>query len=217
MYKLVIFDLDGTLLNTLDDLAASANYALRQKGYREHTAEQYKAFIGHGPVRLITMAAPPQHRDDASVSELRGIFAAHYASHGTDLTKPYPGVLEVLHTLKKSGIKIAVYSNKPDKNTARLCEIFFPGLVDMSVGFKDGIPPKPDPAAGFEILESFAVTGDETAYIGDSGVDMQTGRALGAFTIGVSWGFRPRAELEGTGASAVADSAQELLNLLLTT
>ena len=217
MYKLAIFDLDGTLLNTLDDLAASANYALRQKGYGEHAAEQYKEFIGHGPVHLITMAAPPEHRDDATIRELRGIFADYYAANATVLTRPYPCMLEVLNALKQSGVKIAVYSNKPDKNTARLCEIYFPGLVDMPVGFKDGIPPKPDPAAGFDILRAFAATGDETAYIGDSGVDMQTGRALKAFTIGVSWGFRPRAELIDTGASAVADSAEELLNLLLTT
>jgi phosphoglycolate phosphatase len=216
MYKLAIFDLDGTLLNTLHDLAASANYALRQKSYPEHTVEAYKEFIGHGPVHLITAALPPEHRDDESVRELRGLFAAHYALHGEDLTKPYPGVTGVLNALKQSGTKIAVYSNKPHKNTAQLCGFFFPGLIDMSVGYRDGVPPKPDPATGFEILKHFMVTGKETAYIGDSGVDMMTGRALGAFTIGVSWGFRPRAELTGAGASAIADNAEDLANLLLT-
>jgi len=216
MYKLAIFDMDGTLLDTLHDIAASANYALRQKGYREHTVEEYKEFIGHGPVHLITMAAPPGRRDAESIGELRGLFSAHYALHDKDLTKPYPGIPEVLSTLKQSGTKIAVYSNKPHKNTAQLCKLFFPGLVDIPVGFQDGVPPKPDPAAGFEILKHFAVSGKETAYIGDSGVDMMTGRALGTFTIGVSWGFRPREELISEGASAIADNTEELINLLLT-
>lgn len=215
MYRLAIFDMDGTLLDTLEDLAVASDYALAQKGYSGHTTEEYKEFIGHGPVHLIRMALPEQFRDDETVSQTFKIYADYYALHDKDLTKPYPGVLKVLKELKQSGVKIAVYSNKPHYNVVQLCEHFFSDLVDMAVGFKEDVPPKPDPAAGFEIIRRFGVLNKDTVYIGDSGVDMMTGNALGAYTVGVSWGFRPKDELIHTGASVVIDQVEDLVKIIL--
>ena len=215
MYKLAIFDMDGTLLDTLGDIANASNYALARMGYPIHDQRDYLDYIGHGPNVLLGRALPGEARAPETIERAKALFLEYYAAHAQDETRPYPGIVEMLRQLKDAGMTTAIYSNKPDVNVKRLAPIYFPGLFAVSVGFRDGVKPKPDPAAVFEMLEQCGVTQSEAAYIGDSGVDMTTGKNAGLSAIGVSWGFRPVKELWDTGADAVADTADELLKILL--
>lgn len=215
MFKLAIFDLDGTLLDTLVDIAAATNFALSQQGFLTYEVEQYRDFIGRGPHFLIWSALPENARDDVTVKKTRELFMAYYAVHSEDLTRPFKGIEKALRDIKEAGVHTAVFSNKPHGSAVYLCDQYFPGLIDMPCGLLDGAKTKPDAAVGFQIMERFGVTADETVYIGDSGVDMQTGKNLGVFTIGVSWGFRPKSELESEGANVIIDKAEQLLKIVI--
>lgn len=215
MRKLALFDMDGTLLNTLDDIAASCNYALAQGGFPAHEVEAYKAFVGHGPVYLATRALPEKARSEANIAQTRRLFEDYYFAHSMDFTKPYDGAIEMLKAVRAAGLKTAIYSNKPHDGVVPLAELFFAGLYDYAVGFRDGIPPKPAPDTGLEILRRFGVDAADAAYIGDSDVDMQTAKNIGVYAIGVSWGFRTRDDLENNGADIIIDKMSALAEIVI--
>lgn len=210
MYRLAVFDLDGTLLNTLDDLAAACNYALQSEGYPVHPHEAYKLFVGGGAYNLIKRILPSESNNAAVIEKVTAVFSAYYSDHAQDYTKPYPGVLEMLERIRAAGIAVAVLSNKPDRYTGVLVKEYFPGLVDIAYGQREGVPIKPDPTALFEIMKYCGCEKRDCVYIGDSGIDMQTGNSAGVYTIGVSWGFRTKEELEKDGAMLIVDKTSQL-------
>lgn len=211
MIELIIFDLDGTLLNTLDDLAVSANYALRQHGYPEHELNTYRYFVGNGITKLIERALPEEARREDIILGLRKEFVTYYQRHKTDLSRPYPGITELLTQLQRQKIRLAVASNKYQQGTTELIDHFFErNLFSVVLGQRENIPVKPDPAIVFEILEQTGIKKSATLYVGDSGVDMQTARNSGLTSIGVTWGFRPRQELEENGACYLVDTPEEI-------
>lgn len=212
MTKLVIFDLDGTLLNTIDDLAMSTNHALRLFGYPEHSLAEYRFFVGNGITTLIERALPEEARQKNLIYQLRKAFIAYYQLLKTDLTQPYPGIPELLTHLNDQGITLAVASNKYHQGTIELIRHFFgEKLFSVVLGQRENIPVKPDPAIVYEILSQTDTSPAETLYVGDSGVDMQTARNSHLTSIGVSWGFRSRKELKENGADYIVDSPEEIL------
>lgn len=211
MIELIIFDLDGTLLDTLDDLAVSANYALRQHGYPEHELNAYRYFVGNGITKLIERALPEEARREDIILRLRKEFVTYYQRHKTDLSRPYPGITELLSQLRRQKIRLAVASNKYQQGTTELIDHFFErNLFSVVLGQRENIPVKPDPAIVFEILKQTGIKKSATLYVGDSGVDMQTARHSGLTSIGVTWGFRPRQELEENGACYLVDTPEEI-------
>ena len=216
MKKLIIFDLDGTLLDTIADLAAATNYALQQFGYPTHNTDAYRFFVGNGINKLFERALPEEERTQANILKIRSCFIPYYNQHNADLSRPYPGIKELLSSLQQKGIQIAVASNKYQEATRKLIAQFFPEIEFTEVlGQREGVPAKPDPQVVFEIIEKASVSAAETIYVGDSCVDMQTGINAGVTTIGVSWGFRPRTELEAYHPDWIANQAVEILSLAL--
>lgn len=215
MIKLVIFDLDGTLLDTIEDLANSVNYVLSRHGYPTHPVEAYNFFVGNGITRLIERALPEPVRIPPVVEQVRADFMSYYSVHSEDFTKPYPGVSDLLIKLQKEGFKLGVASNKVHSATVTLVNRFFPDIDFIAVyGHREGCPVKPEPIILEDIVAIAGVEKHEVMYVGDSGVDVATaGNAAIPFT-GVLWGFRPRRELEGFGAKQFAASAQELYELI---
>ncbi|MBO5250550.1 MAG: HAD family hydrolase [Bacteroidaceae bacterium] len=215
MKKLIIFDLDGTLLNTIADLAMATNHALQQLGYPTHDTDTYRFFVGNGINKLLERSLPEAEKNEANVMRLRSHFLPFYDKHNADLSTPYPGIPELLQTLQQKGMKIAVASNKYQSATVKLILHYFPNIQFVEVlGQREGIAVKPDPSIVFDILRKAEVDKEEVLYVGDSNVDMQTARNAGVDAIGVSWGFRPRTELEAFHPLAVIDKADELLNYL---
>jgi len=213
--KLVLFDLDGTLLNTLDDLAHAANFALKRHGLPEHPVEAYKQFVGNGIVKLVERMTPKERRGDtALLDSLKKDFDAYYAEHSLDRTCPYEGVTELLHSLNGRGITCVVLSNKPDEFTKSLCERYFGSLIRVAVGHRQGYPHKPDKALVEEMLKLAGFQGQNSVYVGDSGVDMQTAKNAGLFAVGVLWGFRGREELEENGADILISAPGELIKII---
>jgi phosphoglycolate phosphatase len=215
MTKLVIFDLDGTLLDTIEDLANSVNYALEQYKYPTHPIEAYQFFIGNGVNKLLERALPEDKRNADFVSMLKVKFIKHYFAHSEELTRPYPGITELLNKLYNEGYQLGVASNKVHAATVELVNRFFPNIEFTAIfGQRNGYPVKPNPGILDEIIEMAKVEKSEVMYVGDSGVDVAT--ALGAkvpFT-GVLWGFRPRRELEEVGAARFAATAEELYEII---
>lgn len=215
MTHLIIFDLDGTLLNTIDDLAISTNYALRQFGFPEHSLPEYPYFVGNGITRLIERALPEDHRNTETVCRVKEKFVGYYQQHKTDRTRPYPGIPALLEVLNEKGIRLAVASNKYHQGTEELIRHYFGSSLFCAVaGQKEGIPVKPDPAIIRSILEQTGIASADTLYIGDSGVDMQTAANSGVASVGVTWGFRPRKELEASGAQHIAEQPQDILKFI---
>jgi len=213
--KLIIFDLDGTLLNTLSDLAHSANYALGKSGFPTHPVEDYKLFIGNGITKLLERILPENQITEAVVTQIKDSFLAYYDTHNTDYTEPYRGIPELLKALSSNGWLLAVASNKYQKATEKLVKLFFPDIPFTAVlGQREGIPAKPNPAIVHDILAITGRTLSETLYIGDSGVDMETASNSGLVSIGVTWGFRPREELETAGASYIVDTPDDILEII---
>lgn len=217
MKKLVVFDLDGTLLNTIADLAHSTNNALKQNGFPQHEIGEYNFFVGNGINKLFERALPEGQRTEENILKIRKDFIPYYTLHNTDFSRPYPGIPELLNTLQEKGYKLAVASNKYQAATEKLISHFFPGINFVAVfGQREGIKVKPDPTVVYEII-SIAGTGkEEVLYVGDSGVDMQTALNCGVTSVGVTWGFRPRTELEENNACHIVDWAAEILPLLST-
>ena len=214
--KLIIFDLDGTLVDSLADLAASVNHALRVYGFPTHPLDAYRYFVGNGVMKLMERALPEGGRDEKTIGRLFEEFARYYGMHRTDLTHPYPGIQALLEELKKRGKLLAVASNKYHSAVAAMTSLYFvEALFDFVHGHREGVPPKPDPTVAWRILDEAGVAPGEAFFVGDSGVDMQTARAAGIRSIGVTWGFRVREELWESGADFIVDSPREIPPIVL--
>ena len=213
--KLAIFDLDGTLLDTIGDLAASCDAVMQMNGLPQHTTDEYRQMVGRGILRLVEAAIPEQMRSPEYVEKVRRDFVAYYLDHIDLHTHPYNGIPELINAMTERGVKIAVASNKFQAGTERLIRSFFPDVEFVAVlGQRVGVPLKPDPQIDLEIIEAAGVEPSETLHIGDSGVDMQTAHAAGVRAVGVTWGFRSREELAESGADVIVDHPEEILNLL---
>lgn len=216
MKKLVIFDLDGTLLNTIADLAHSTNYALNKLGYPTHEIEKYNFMVGNGIDKLFERALPEEEKSKENVLRVRKEFVPYYDIHNADDSRPYPGIPELLSYLQDAGVQIAVASNKYQTATQKLVDHYFPEIHFTAVfGQREGVKVKPDPIIVSDILEVAKVAKEEVLYVGDSGVDMQTAANAGVTACGVTWGFRPRTELEEFNPSYIADTAGEIKKLIL--
>ena len=209
-YTTYIFDLDGTLLDTLDDLAASTNYALHQHGMPQHSRDEVRMFVGNGVGRLIARAVP-ENTPVETYEQVLQTFREHYLVHGLDRTKPYPGIMPLLRDLKQRGKLIAVVSNKFYAATQELCTHFFGPLVDVAIGEREDIRRKPAPDTVNEALRQLHADRASAAYIGDSDVDIATARNSAMPCISVLWGFRDRQFLIDNGATCLVSSPQEIL------
>lgn len=217
MKKLVIFDLDGTLLNTYEDIAAATNHALAMYGYPTHSTPVIKSFVGNGINKLFERALPEGHKTEEMVLKIRATFIPYYNEHGADFTMPFEGIVELLYTLQRLGLKLAVASNKYQQATKALIDTYFPEIEWCAVlGQRDGVPTKPDPTIVNEILATADITDrSKVLYVGDSGVDMQTAINAGLDAVGVTWGCRSRQELESFSPLAVVDTCEEILNIIV--
>ena len=214
--NLAIFDLDGTLLDTIGDLAVACDYMLALRQLPSHTIEEYRAMVGNGIMRLVERALPEELRTKEYVAEARRDFLAYYFDHIDIHTRPYEGVHTVLRTLQERGWRLAVASNKFDAGTKRLIANFFPDIHFTSVyGNREGFPLKPDKALLDIIIEECNSTPAQCYMVGDSGVDMECARNAGTHSVGCSWGFRSREELVESGAEKIADTPLECLQILL--
>lgn len=213
--RLVIFDLDGTLLNTIGDLAVACNAVLERRGLPLHTYAEYCHFVGNGIMRLVERALPEPMRTPETVAAVRADFVKYYTEHIDAHTQPYAGIPELVAELGRRGVAMAVASNKFQTGTEKLVRLFFPGVAFAAVfGQRSDVPLKPDPAVVEEILALTGVAREEVLYVGDSGVDIETAAAAGVRSAGVTWGFRDRAELVEAGARQIVDKPAELLGLL---
>lgn len=208
--KLFIFDLDGTLLNTLEDLKNSLNYALEKSGYPTRSLDEVRRFVGNG-IRKLMERGVPEGTDNQALDRVHKDFTEHYAVHCADMTKPYDGIIELLHALRAAGCKTAVVSNKADYAVQELCRQYFDGLFDFAVGERKGIQRKPAPDAVYEVLKQLNTEKSHAIYIGDSEVDIETARNAGMNSIIVDWGFRDREYLTEKGAEIIVSKPKELL------
>ena len=215
MYRTVIFDLDGTILNTIDDLTEAANWVCRKNGWPEHTADECKAMVGHGIGNFVEKFSPAGFRSPLLVVNTLSQFSSYYGAHNMEKTAPYQGVPELLARLKEAGVQLAVYSNKADEFSQTIIRHYFPDTFDLVRGKLPGVPVKPDPAGIHGVMEALAADPAETLFVGDSNVDIRTGHNAGTKTCGVSWGYRPRASLEEAGAEFMADTVAELETIIL--
>ncbi len=215
MLKAAIFDLDGTLLNTLDDLTDAANHVCAQNGWPTFTSSEIRHMVGNGIPKLAERFTPEGERTPEGMVESVHRFMEYYDAHKMDKTAPYPGMLEALAALRKAGVKLAVFSNKADDFCPALVRHYFGDVFDAVRGKREGIPAKPDPTGVFALLSALGVSAAETVYVGDSDVDVLTGHNAGLRVCGVTWGFRDRAELMCAGAELLADDAEGLTALLL--
>lgn len=212
MYRTYIFDLDGTLLNTLDDLAASVNYALHTHGMPERTLDEIRSFVGNG-VRLLMERAIPNGVDNPRFDEAFATFRQYYMEHSLDQTRPYEGIPEMIHALKQRGCRLAVVSNKFYAATQELIRHFFPEIaVAIGEHEAEGIRKKPAPDTVFEALRQLGVDKENAVYVGDSDVDLQTARNSGLPCISVLWGFRDRDFLLANGATTFISHPEDLLS-----
>lgn len=215
MKKLVIFDLDGTLLDTIADLAGATNYALAQLGYPTHDTDAIRTFVGNGINKLLERALPANEQTEENVMRMRSYFVPYYDAHNADLSSPYPGIEVLLQSLQEKGIEIAVASNKYQEATTKLVKHYFPSIQFAEVlGQRENIPVKPHPTIVFDILNKTGIDKKEVLYVGDSGVDMQTAQNAEVDAIGVTWGFRSRTELESLHPLGIIDKAEELMDYI---
>lgn len=216
MYKACIFDLDGTLTDTLESLTFSVNKTLEEMGLGQITSEQCRAFVGNGARYLVEHALQAAGDESlARTDEGMEVYGRVFSEYCTYKVHPYDGIVPMLGSLKERGIRLAVFSNKPHQQTVDVVEgIFGKGVFDRIQGQCDAFPRKPDPTGLYDILKEFGADASEGIYIGDSDVDMRTGKAAGMFTVGVNWGFRTKELLEQTGADATIDHAEELIAFL---
>lgn len=213
-YELAIFDLDGTLLDTLSDLTNAANAALGDLGYPTRSREEIRCFIGNGVTRLIRLCLPENAPEELRGEALRR-FKAHYFAHVNDETVPYPGVTQALRALRQAGVKIAVNSNKVDDAVQRLCAAHFDGLIDLALGEVEGIAKKPSPEGALHILKRLNVPPEKAVYVGDGDTDVLTAQRAGMDSLWVSWGFRHREELEGLSIPHAVDSVGAMTDYIL--
>lgn len=215
MKKLVIFDLDGTLLNTIEDLGRATNHALEQCGYPTHSLESYNMMVGNGVSKLIERALPEECRSLAVIEKVRHCFKEYYSQHLTDYTKPYPGITELLRDLNLLGVSVAVASNKYQEAVSELIDKCFPDIEWSAIeGHREGIPSKPDPSIVFNILSLCPTPKADVLYVGDSGVDMETARRACVESVGVTWGFRPVSELRDNHADHIIYNPEAIIPLI---
>jgi phosphoglycolate phosphatase len=215
MKKFVLFDLDGTLLNTLDDIADSANFALSRCGYPVHATEAYKYFVGNGVDKLIERILPEDTKNPDAASRLKEIYVRRYDAHSMDRTRPYDGIAGLLRELNGLGVRTAVISNKPDEPTKTTISHYFGDAVfDVVMGATSEFPLKPDPAIVNHVLRLLGASAEEAIFVGDTKMDMRTAKNARCGAVGVTWGFRPKRELLENGADRIIDSPQDLLSLL---
>jgi phosphoglycolate phosphatase len=208
-----LFDLDGTLVDSLGDIGAAMNGALASLGFPTHPLEAYRDFVGEGVEVLARRAAPAHAEAERRRVELIAAYQRRYAEHLFDATAPYPGVAEALAELRRRGLPLGVLSNKPDAPTKQICAALFPpGTFAVVAGQRPEVPAKPDPQAALALAAELGVPAAEVAFVGDTAVDMRTAVAAGMHAVGVAWGFRPL-ELRATGAGIVVERADELLAL----
>ncbi len=213
MKTLVIFDLDGTLLNTIYDLGEACNYALRKMGFAQHPIPAYNYMVGNGVRKLIERAQPDADCD--TVDKLLALFKEYYDKNCMVDTKPYKGIPELLSTLNESGVAVAVASNKYQAAATRIVRHFFPDIEFVTIqGQMEGRPTKPDPSIVFSVLADHPTPKSQVLYVGDSGVDMETARRACVESIGVTWGFRPATELRDAHADHIVSSPSEILDFL---
>ena len=212
-YDAVVFDLDGTLLDTLDDLTASANEAAAYCGMPVHTREEVRSFVGNGIRKLIERMLPEERREELFDTAFCR-FKEHYASHCMDETEPYPGIISLLDWLKKSGYRTAIVSNKADFAVKKLNQVYFSDLIDVAVGEQEGVKKKPEPDMVYHALKQMNVSADRALYVGDSDVDIRTAVNAGMDSVIVTWGFREKEFLRRQGADVLADNVSELRRLI---
>ena len=215
MYRYVIFDLDGTLLNTIDDLADAGNWVCCKHGWPTHTVDEFKYFVGNGMTMLATRFMPEECRTPEGIRGVLDEFMPYYDAHKQDKTAPYAGMPEALQRLKEAGISMSVLTNKADHMAGPVIEGYYPGLFPMVQGALPGVPPKPDPTLLHKLMERMEVKPEETLFVGDSNVDIQTAKNGGLASCGVLWGFRTRQELEAEGADHTVETPEELVELIL--
>lgn len=213
-YKLVIFDLDGTILDTLEDLTNSVNYALNKNKLAQRTIDEVRCFVGNGIKKLIERAVP-SNTESNIVEQVFEDFKIHYVKHSADNTKPYQGIKEMIETLRSAGCKTAVVSNKADVAVGPLCESFFPNMFDIAIGEREGIRKKPSPDSVLEVLDRLNMEKKDAVYIGDSEVDIQTAANAGIDVISVNWGFRNEEFLREQGAQIIVKRSEEITELVL--
>ena len=212
-YMIAIFDLDGTILNTLEDLADSTNYALKTYGYPERTMDEVRQFVGNG-IRKLMERAVPEGTPVEEIDRVHETFTAYYKVHCADKTRPYDGIMELLQNLKKDGCKLAVVSNKADYGVQELCKQYFDGVFDFAVGEREGIRKKPAPDSVNEVLKTLGCSRDRAVYIGDSDVDIQTAANAQMDHIIVEWGFRDVPFLIAKGAKVLVEKPEEILEIV---
>ena len=214
MYSYVIFDLDGTLLNTIDDLADTGNHVCSLHGWPAYSVEEYKHMVGNGIPKLVERFAPAG-TDQPTLDQAFGEFMSWYGVHKEDKTAPYPGMKEAALRLKEAGVSIAVLSNKADEMAGPVVEHYYPGVFPLVQGALSGVPTKPDPTLLHKLMERMGAKPEQTLFVGDSNVDIRTAKNGNLTSCGVLWGFRSRQELEAEGADYLAETPAELIKVVL--
>ena len=212
-YEAVIFDLDGTLVDTLEDLKDSVNFALSSFGFPERSIEEVRSFVGNGVRRLMYLSVP-EGTDKDTAEKCLEVFKEHYKTNSRNKTKPYDGIAEMLDTLCENGIKTAVVTNKMHTAAKDIVEFYFGEKISITVGQLDGIAQKPQPDGVLKAIETLGVSKEKAVYVGDSEVDCITAKNAQIDCIGVTWGFRSREILKENGANVIVDSPAEILNIL---
>ncbi len=215
MFTTAIFDLDGTLINSLTDLANACNYALNKFNYPPHELNKYKYFVGNGIYKLVERSVPEGLKDKNNVLKVKAIFDEYYAQHSMDNTRPYEGIIELIKTLKANNINRAVLTNKADPYAKEIVKNFFGDLIPTVVGQKPENKTKPAPDGVYDIIKILGINKEECIFIGDSNVDIQTANNAKIKSIGVLWGFRTKEELQAAGATYIVETPKEISNIIL--
>lgn len=213
IYKGIIFDLDGTLLDTLEDLADSFNHALEENGFPAHPVEAYRYFVGNGAQKAVERALPDLSRKDKIIDKVLTEFKTWYDRHYHIKSAPYQGIMETLDELQKMNFNLAVLSNKPHEFTGKCVQHYFPDIFDLVQGHRYDFPRKPEPASTKHILEALELTAEQTLFVGDTRTDIETAKNGGLMSVGVAWGFRGEAELKAAGADYIIHQPRELFKI----
>ena len=216
MFTHVIFDLDGTLLDTLEDLAEATNWVCAQHGWPPHPVEAFKRYVGNGAVKLLERVTPPEVEITEQLRrQTMEEFTARYTAERSQKTAPYPGMPQLLERLKGHGVTVAVLTNKPDVAAGPVVERYYPGVFNVVQGALPDAPTKPDPTLLYKLMERIGAKRENTLFVGDSNVDIRTAKNGGLTSCGVLWGFRTRQELEAEGANYVVETPEQLAELIL--